>query len=687
MLKALPYRPGVVKDDSELASQGYAIDSEQIRWVRGRAQVMGGWQTLSSSVRGTARAMVEFLSRNDQPLAAIGTHKALMLWDGKTLFDITPLRSSGTAGTDPIETENGSSIVTVSVTAHGADIGAIVYLRGATAVGGVTVGGGTGTMASNPFITANGSTRILVQHTAHGLATNDIVHFTSATTTGGVLDTVLNASAGFRVRVTSANRYEIEVDDPATSDAAGGGTPTYAYAKPYEILSVAADSFTIDAGTAANADATGGGSAVGYQFDINPGEVSTRPSGGGYSSGLYGQGFYGQSASGAIASTLLPARVWSLAVWGTQLVANVSGAGIYLWEGNRSKRAALLANAPARCNAVMVTPERFLLAMGCTNGGGDFDPLLVRFPSGTDLTVWAPSATNNAGSIRIGKGSEIVTGIVGQNGPLLWTDTALYRVRFVGEFDQIYVEDLLGLECGLLAPNAAIQTGGGATYWLSSNYQFFVFAGGQPREVPCPIREWLEGRIEKGQALKVFASNDSRYPAVMWDYQSTSSELDTDSYVRLDLPEQQGDPNAGWSFGTRARSAWSQGSIFPAAAPLGVSPQGTLYEHEGVPGADGTAVAAHVRWAPAEIEFGDLLTTLTRVVVDGEYQDHPDVTLYGRLHPRQDEFTKGPMTVNRKGYVDRVIKARQIGIKIAFDSARFWRLGVLKGDISDASRR
>ena len=687
MLKALPYRPGVVKDDSELASQGYAIDSEQIRWVRGRAEALGGWVALTDRVRGRARATAELTLDDGQPLMAIATHSALLVWDGSALSDITPLRASGTAGTSPIATVNGSRIVTVTYAAHGATVGATVHLRGATVVGGVRVGGLSGTLAANPFVTGAGSRRVLVQHPAHGLNTNDMVFFTSATATGGVEAADLNAASGFRVRVLSTGQYEIEMDVAATGDSAGGGTPAYAYAKPYTVLSIAGGTFTIDAGATATSTATGGGAVVRAEFDINPGEESATTSGGGYGNGLYGQGFYGQSPSGSINRRILPARVWSLAVWGVQLVANIVGAGIYRWTGNRSKRAALLTNAPARANGIMVTPERFLLALGCTDGGGDFDGMLIRFASGQDITVWTPSATNNAGSIRLGKGAGIVAGRVGQSGSLVWTDTALFRIRYVGEFDQVYADDILGLECGLLAPNAAVQTGGGSMYWLSTNYQFFVFAGGQPREVPCPLRKWVEDRIDKGQSLKVFASNDARYPAVMWDYQSDESASDTDAYVRLDIPEQGADPNAGWSIGNRARSAWGAGSIFPAAAPLGISPAGVLYRHEGVYGDDGTPVYRFVRWAPAEIEDGELMTTITRVIVDGVYTDRFQVTLYGRLYPGQAEFSKGPMTINAKGYVDRAMKARQIGLEVSSTSADHWRFGIIRGDISSASGR
>jgi hypothetical protein len=270
---------------------------------------------------------------------------------------------------------------------------------------------------------------------------------------------------------------------------------------------------------------------------------------------------------------------------------------------------------------------------------------------------------------------------------LVWTDAALYRIDYVGEFDQIYDEELLGAKCGLLSPNAVVQTGQGDTYWLSSSYQFFVYAGGEPQEVTCPLRRWFENRVDKDQRLKVVASHDARYPAVVWDYQSTSSEADVDAYVRLDIAEQKADPNAGWSHGSRARSAWASGVVFKARAPLALSPSGVLYQHDLVYGDDGAEIARHIRWAPAQIEDGDKLTVLTRVVVDGVYSDPFTVTYYGRLYPMQAEFSRGPHEINSKGYVDRKMKARQIGMRIDSSSAAFWRLGVLRGDVSSSSAR
>jgi hypothetical protein len=173
---------------------------------------------------------------------------------------------------------------------------------------------------------------------------------------------------------------------------------------------------------------------------------------------------------------------------------------------------------------------------------------------------------------------------------------------------------------------------------------------------------------------------------VTWDYQSAASG-DTDSYVRLDLPEQEADPNAGWSLGNRDRSAWAMRSNFPARVPFGVSPGGTLYQHEVVYGADGMPIPRFVRRAPAQFEDGDLLTTLTRIIIDGIYTDRFTVTLYGRLYPKQAEFVRGPKTLNARGYIDRTMKARQIGIQIESVSADFWRFGVISGDISSGTRR
>jgi hypothetical protein len=162
-----------------------------------------------------------------------------------------------------------------------------------------------------------------------------------------------------------------------TSSATGGGTPTYEYAKPYVITVVNGNSYTITASSTANATTTGGGAGADYSYDISIGYADGGESGGGYGGGSYGGGLYGVGDS-TTTSPVRP-RLWSLAAWGEDLIANICGAGIYLWDASAaSTRAATLTNAPARCNAIVVTPQRSILALGCTSTGSNFDPLIIR---------------------------------------------------------------------------------------------------------------------------------------------------------------------------------------------------------------------------------------------------------------------------------------------------------------------
>ena len=687
-VQSLRLRPGVVLDETYLAATGYAVDADKVRWWLGRAQAMGGYSTLETGLSGYARSIYEWALNDGTPVAAIGTHKKLYVYSTGRLLDITPQRSSGTYGNNPLATTNGSATVTVTHASHGAATGDTVYIKGAATVATVQVGGISGTMSSNAFTSANGSNRVTVNHTAHGLADNDIVYFSGASDFGGITAaTYINVAGGLRVQVVTADVYWIWVGVEATSSASGGGTPTYEYAKPYAITVVNGNSYTITASSSANATTTGGGAGVDYSYDITIGAADGGESGGGYGGGAYGGGLYGIGA-GTSTAPVRP-RLWSLAAWGEDLIANICGAAIYLWDASApSSRAATLTNAPARCNAVVVTPQRSILALGCTGTGGTFDPLIIRHCSLESNTTWSPAVTNSAGEERASEGTRLVGGLVTSFGTIVWTDTATYEMEYVGNFDQVYRPRLLAADGGLLTVNAA-QESGGAVYWLDQALMFRTFDGGRPRLLPAPVHTWLVDRINIGQADKVVAVADRTYPAVMWLFPSDSAE--NDRYLRFDHEEARSDPMAGWSPGTFDRGAWSTRRAFRNS--LAMSSTGTLYEHESEFGADGVAIDRYIEFAPLEVETsdqpaGETVAHINRVILDATRSETFEVTIKGKDYPADDDQTIGPYEVQTSDrYQDVRISTRQSRLRIDASTSTFWRLGLIRVDVSAKTQR
>lgn len=695
MLRELGFAPGVIKDDTEYASKPYATATNQIRWVRGRAESLGGWRTKLSGIQGHARSTHEWTSIEGVPLMAVGTNTKLYVRSGDRLVDITPERFAEALGTDPIETFDGSSLVTVSHTAHAAVKGDTVYLRGQdAAVGGITLGGLSGTLPSSSMISTTGTRIIKVIHAAHGLVDNDIVYFTGATAFAGITAPELNIASGHRVKKLTDDTYQFEVEDRANSTSSGGGTAAYAYAKPYLIVDVPAggNTYVIDVGTPASADATGGGADMATSYDISVGPRSSRSTGGGFGSGRFGRGPFGRNGTGIVTATPIILRQWSMDHWGEQLVANISDGPIYYWAGNQSRRAVVLPNAPSRSICIVVTPERYLMACGCSDDDGAFNPLLVRHSTDEDITVWTPAEDNNADDFLLSAGSAVTGVLTRERGPLIWTDNALYSVQYVGEANQTYTRDLIGTGCGLISINAAIDRDS-EIFWISSGYQFYRYAGGKPTPLECPLRTWMQKRASSLHVGKTFGWADPLYEAISWTFVAGANGVDeANEYVRLDLPEQRRDPSAGWSHGTSDRLVWSPGFVFPAKKPVAVSAAGVMYEHEVGYGGDGAPIDRMVTFSPAEVppingEAGAHLLHISRMVVDVENSENLQLVLRAKMWPKGRARTKVKTVRPVDLRTDVRISGRQISLEIRGATASYWRLGASRGDVSSGSLR
>jgi hypothetical protein len=689
MLKELPFRPGTWKDDTSQASRGYAIDSDKIRWVNGRAEAFGGWTQQLAGIQGKARAVLEFTTIAGVGLCAIATSSKLYLYLPNRLIDITPARAPEVVlGANPIASTTGSNLFRITHANHGAQVGDTLYIRDAFAVGGVQLGGAFGTLSASPFFSTLGSRIVRVVHAGHGLVDNDIAHFSSATSFAGIGAAEFNGT-GLRVHVRSADSYQFEVSVAATATSSGGGTPNFAYAKPHVVVAVdpGGNSYLITGPAAATATATGGGSGVVLEYDIAAGRESTRFSQFGYGSGPFGRGPYGRSPQGIKSDVPLPLRQWTLADYGEWLIANIVGGPIYWWLANLSQRAMVLPNSPPQCNAVIVTRERYLLACGCTTVEGKFDPMAIRHPDDTDLTDWVPSVTNNARGDRLGQGSAIIGVADRQTGPMIWTDTTPHVGRFVGASDQIYAFEEIGSACGLVAPHAVVERDG-AVYWLTPGFQFYGYRGGLPEPLPCRLADWFKTRLNDLQIGKTFAFADTSFAAISFLFVAGNA-VEPGEYVRLDIPEQRRNPDAGWSHGTMDRTVWSLGTAFPAKLPLAVSSSGVLYRHEDGYSDAGLPITRYVTFAPVSIEDGHMRAFISRVVMDVVMEaGSGQVFVFGREWPDKPLRQKGPLPVTPdKKRLDTRFACREAGYTLRTTDKEFWRLGVISGDVSQGSLR
>lgn len=414
-------------------------------------------------------------------------------------------------------------------------------------------------------------------------------------------------------------------------------------------------------------------------YDITPvglaAGLADGTGGSGYGTGTYGSGTYGSPSVGAYYP-----RTWSLSNWGEYLLGVPRGGTLYEWTGSTGTPAAEIVNAPDEIATMWVTAERIVMCGGATEfGGATFNPMLLRWSDQEDNTNWTPSATNQAGDLILSQGGRIVRGLASRKTNLVWTDTALYSVSYLGDPLLVYGAELLGVGCGLIGPNAAVEVNG-AAYWLGSSGEFFVFSGGQALPIACPVKRYVSDNLSYVQADKIYAGSNSANNEVWWFYPDSRDGNECSRYVIYNYAEQH------WSIGTWDRTAWADGGVWQH--PLATDSSGYLYFHERLNSADGGAITAYLESAPSDIGDGDALMAVTRIVPDFEDMSGGlTLTIKGRLWPAGDETESGPHAVlPTTERVDLRMTARQMALRIDSASApSFWRLGALRVDLRETA--
>ena len=450
------------------------------------------------------------------------------------------------------------------------------------------------------FAASNGSTTITVTDTSHGAFENDFVTFSGAASLGGnITAAVLNAEHQV-VSVTNAN------------------------------------TFTITVGVAANSSDTGngGGSTVGaYQINVG---LDTTVGGTGWGAGTWGRDGWGEAASSGLTTTN-EIRLWSHDNFGEDLLINPRDGGIFYWDktNNLSTRAVELStlsgtkrSVPTIAKQVLVSDQdRHVIAFAAdglggasdTQGNGTQDPLLIRFSSQEDPLMWYPASDNTAGDLTLGAGSTFVQAVETKREILVWTDTALNSMRFIGPPFTFGLQQLAS-NITIMSPNAAVATED-VVYWMGID-NFYIYAG-QTQQLPCTVKDkvFLDFNLE--QSDKVVSGINSEFSEVFWFYPSAGSS-DNDKYVVYNYGEKV------WYFGNLSRTAWLDRGV--RTFPIATGNQ-YIYNHELGYDDDGSAMNSFIESAAIDIGDGDKFTYIQRVI--------PDLTFNGstNLSSPQATFT------------------------------------------------
>lgn len=379
---------------------------------------------------------------------------------------------------------------------------------------------------------------------------------------------------GTTVTVTDAGNGSVVGDYVTLSGATTfGGIPIGDLNKEHVIASiVSASAYTIVVATTATSTASGGGAAVVANYQINVG-LDTSVPGVGWGAGTWGHDTWGSDSS---TGTALQLRVWSSDTFGEDLITNVRDGGIYYWDATTPTARMVYLDTLVGANKVPVVAtqimvsaeERHVIAFGANPiGSATQDPLFVRWSDTENAAEWEPLATNSAGGYRLSIGTRIIGVVHSRSEILVWTDMALYSMRWTGvpytfSFTQI------GIGTNMIAQNGAISVND-ICVWMGRE-RFYIYDG-RMKALDCPVSDYIFRRINTTQLQKVFAFSNTMFNEVGWLYPSEDGG-ECDSYVIFNTLDRI------WYFGSLARSAWLDRG--PSYYPVAAAPSGYLYAHE-----------------------------------------------------------------------------------------------------------
>jgi len=524
----------------------------------------------------------------------------------------------------------------------------------------------------------------------HNLSTGDIVLLDNVTLPGGTgyVDSDFEDKLFQVTGITSATVFTITQSTAATGTVATGGSIDV---KPYEQVGPAAQSY-------------------GY----------------GWGTDTWGTGGWGDASSANDVS--LEPGLWSLSNFGQVLIATIANGKTFTWNSGDASRLTTRAstttagfettNNPTASRVTLVSPTtRHLIHLGTETTIGDTstqDDMFIRFSDQENINLYAPTAINTAGTQRLQDGTKIIGSLKAKEVILIWTDNALYTMKFVGSpftfgFEQV------GTNCGLIGKNAAVEIDGVA-FWMSNN-GFFMYDG-TVKSMSCSVEDYVYDQADTTKGQQIYAGLNNQFTEVTWYYPSTNSEYN-DQYVIYNYGEGSGKqiPEGVWYIGTESRTTWIDASVYPKpfATKFNSSDTGTfpvivgesglgqtvLFEHEvGTdqvnPDGSTTTVTSFVKSydfdLQAEGTAGEIFLAVRRFVPDfKDLQGSAKVTLAVKRYPQQSDTVTSlsPFTIttstNKK---DTRARGRFVNIKIENDSSsESWRFGTMRLDIQPDGRR
>ena len=512
------------------------------------------------------------------------------------------------------------------------------------------------TSLTNPF-TTNATTSVLVADSGHDCETGSFVKFDSFSAIDG-----LDMNKEFEVSsVVNAAAYVVTHTSTASGSTAGGG---------------------------------GTGNA---NYQINPGpEFSLLAFG--YGTDKFGLGGWGSPST--VSNVTLEARQWSLDNFGEDLIATVLNGGTFQWDTSSglNTRATAITNAPTTSRLSLIsTPDSHLMIMGTESTIGDSttqDDLLIRFSDQENITNYQPTAENTAGSLRIADGSRIMAAERSRGQILVWTDTSLHSLQFIGPPFTFGLRQL-GQNCGIIGSHAGVDLNGTA-YWMSQD-SFYLFDGAV-KKLPCTVEQFVFNNINQTAAENAFAGHNGEFNEILWFYPRTGSDQ-INAIVAYNYLEQT------WWTGTLARTSWIDREVYdnPVGTEylantvannetiLGLTDGATqIYLHETGNDADGQAMTAFVKSGSVEIGEGNDIQIVQKLIPDVQNQSGVlNMDLEFKYYPNNTQsVTKTTTFSDTTEFVSLRGRGREFTVNVVSNTAgTSWRLGTQRFDIQPDGRR
>ena len=708
---SLKFRPGIISDVTSYSNEGGYIDGDKIRFRNGFPEKFGGWSKHNTNTYlGSARRLHNWVALDGSDFLGIGTHLKYYIEEGGQFNDITPEKDPTAAGDITFAATNGSTTITVTDAAHGANVNDFVTFSGAASLGGLittnvlnkeyqitaiissnsyTI---TSSVAANSSDTGNGGSNVVGTYQINtGLdATVGGTGWGAGQwsgTTDGALATQLNEAL-------DASETGIDVDDETGITDAGD---VILVDNELMLVSPTTDDNTLTV-TRGHSGTTATTHADNTLVRLVKGNADSA------------NDFVGWGQAASITAPGAEIRTWSHDNFGEDLILNPRDGAIYYWDkstgfGVRAKELSVSpvfstrTSVPTIAKQVLVSDQdRHVIAFGCdglgatsttAQGNGIQDPLLIRFSSQENPVDFFPTATNTAGDLRLGGGSTFVQAVETKQQILVFTNKTLHSMKFIGPPFTFGLQEL-SKNITIMSPASAVAVDD-VVFWMGVD-TFYIYAGGT-QQLPCTVKDKVFLDFNFDERDKVHVGVNSEFSEVIWFYAKADSSS-VNAYVVYNYAEKV------WYYGTLNRDAWIDRGIrtFPIATGNSL-----LYNHELTNDDDGSAMTSFIESGPMDMGDGDKFVSIKQMLPDvtfnGSTGSTPSVSFTlkaknssgGNFLQSESKDTARSTTTPIEQFTDKIdyrVRGRSFAIKVESTGVGVkYKLGTPRVDMRPDGRR